>query len=158
MKRIYKATVVFIGLLIYTSNCHGQFFKEYGVKSDYLGYGWIIAISDNLIFVPAKDSIRYPTVSRFFEEKNKFGFEISNYFHPPRKGDKPIAPHGKKLKIVWPKEGVDKLLIVPVMACYEWRDEKDLGGNQRAYKYQGRNDNVTYQIVSDFMFKYITLE
>lgn len=156
MKQVIKVTAVIIGLLLGSSQAYGQLFENHGVKGDYLGYGWIIALSNNLIFVPAKDSISYPTVTKFFEEKNKFGFEISNQVDPTK--GKPVAPNWVTVKIEWPKEGEGNLNIIPVMAYYQWRDKKDLGGNQHSYKYQDREDEVTYQLVSSFIFKYITLE
>lgn len=143
-------------LLCFSINTNAQNFME-GLQKEFIGYGWIVSISGDLVFVPSNNSKHCHSANDFFNEKDKFGFEISNQDQFDPQINTQNLYNWTFFNIHWKLEGNGTIAIVPVIAYYNWYDDKDYGMLMRTYKFNNVSDSISYRIVSSFLFRFKTL-
>lgn len=123
-------------------------------ENSFVGYGWIVGISKDIVFVPANLPNKYPSIQNYFKQQDKYGYIVDNYFGPG---------HGLKnrtaVEIYWPSElSEDNIRIVPVIASFEVRDTMPISAVRRIYTHLGNSDTISYVLMKDFNFKFIYLD
>lgn len=111
----------------------------------FLGTGWIVGVSTDIVFVPCNSSTKLPSVDDFFKEKNKYGLRLNNV-----DGAAIANSYCFERKIITPKEGASTICITPVVATYKLAhvddESKGVYESGRTYKYKNISDTVKYTV------------
>jgi hypothetical protein len=111
-------------------------------ERSFLGFGWVVAISNDLIFVPSSSIDKIPKSKDFFKEKNKNGFRIE-FLNSAYS----VLDYGKSFSIKYEGEKSSSLNIVPVIATYlilENNIKSEEYFMKRIYYYKDKLDSVQY--------------
>jgi hypothetical protein len=129
------------------------------LEKEFLGFGWVVGVSVDLVFVPSDRFDKLPTIEDYFNQTNKYGLRVNEEENAIE-----ALNYSRRLPIKWRDNEEDSIDITPVIASYTLYDKeysvikRDTGQvhlapyhqMNRIYYYNNEVDTVTYRFGIDF--------